>query len=112
MSDETATAIFLRERDLRMDLRRARTMQLTHAVMQAIEPFIRDEDGRERRDVYEALVRLFNDQGVEILTDFTRAEAGLPPRGPDGWTDAELRALEARRLEVMLRPISMVVPAP
>jgi hypothetical protein len=41
---------------------------------------------------------------VEVVTDYTRQEAGLPPRDGKGWTMEELVALERKRLELMSAP--------
>lgn len=94
--DTTATAM-----SMRMDLRRNRAMPLTAAIFDKMRPFIEPD---RLRDAHEELYSLLLQEGIEILTDQTRAEAGLPPRGPDGWTAAELHALEASRLQLLLPP--------
>lgn len=58
-----------------------------------------------RRDLLEFCER----EGIEILTDQDRKFAGLPPRGPLGWTEQELQILELRRQEVMLSPLAPVI---
>lgn len=93
------------------DLRRNRAMQFTAAVMNKVGPYIRDETGHEMRDAHDALFELFFQEGVDVITDHDRAEAGLPPRGPDGRTVEEMVALEARRLEMLTRPLAVFVPA-
>lgn len=95
----------------RIQLRQRRAEVMVHGIMREIEPFLRDEP-RILRDLYERLLSLFLAEGVEVLTDETRREAGLPPRGPDGWTAEELRALEQARLEALKRPLQpLFVPA-
>lgn len=59
--------------------------------------------------VRRALLEAFETAGVEILTDHIRQEAGLPSRGPDGWTIEEIIALEERRLAVMRQPLTHFV---
>lgn len=95
----------------RMNLRRCRADALASEVMNKIDQFIDYRD--QKREIHYAILELFLTEGVEILTDYTRQEAGLPPRSGDGWTPDELRALEMRRLEVMTRPLTMpVFPLP
>jgi hypothetical protein len=90
------------EEETRLNIRRVRSQQITHLIFHALRDFIPDDcQGR----AMDALYRLLHDAGAEVVTDQTRAEAGLPPRGPDGWTVEELLALERRRLEIMTRPI-------
>lgn len=85
----------------RFDLRKQRAMSLAAHIMQELRPYI---DDREQGRAHDALLRLLYTEGVEVLTDHTRNEAGLPPRSGDGWTYDEIRALEQRRLEVMFNP--------
>lgn len=92
------------EMSLRYDLRRQRATALTAAVLHELDRHTPDD---VREDVHNALMRVFTQEGVDILTDYTRAEVGLPPRGPDGWTVEEMVALERARLEVIARPLVM-----
>lgn len=96
----------------RIDRRRLRLQPLLHEILQIVEKHLSDEDMRRNamREIHCDLFDKFHEQGVEIITDYTRQEAGLPPRGPDGWTTEELIALEQRRLELMRRPMQFVVP--
>ncbi len=87
------------------DMRRIRTQRLTASIMQEILPLLNDD---QPRDVREAIYNLLWRSGAEVLTDYERKEIGLPDRNNDGWTDDELRALEARRLEVMLSPMPSI----
>jgi len=98
-----------------MDLRRRRAEQLTAAVLHELRPRIDATDPEElphriMRIVHETMLEVMCQQGVEVMTDYTREEAGLPPRGPDGWTVEEMMALESRRLEILTKPITMTVP--
>jgi hypothetical protein len=94
---------------MRPNLRRRRVDAMVAAVLQQIGPYLSDER-HARRDAAYALMNMFWEEGVEVVTDHVRQEAGLPPRGPDGWTAEELIALEQRRLEAMLRPLSVTIP--
>lgn len=88
------------------DLRRIRCDQMTAHIMQEISPILdRVNDHDLHRDVREALHKLLWRSGIEILTDNDRKNAGLPDRNNEGWTDDELRVLEARRLEMLLNPM-------
>lgn len=78
--------------------------------MQKLSPYLDESQDRVRRDVYKALIELFHDEGVDVITDMTRADAGLPPRGPDGYTLDELVALEKRRLDILTAPIYATGP--
>lgn len=89
----------------RMDLRKVRAQSLAAAVMRAVDPLLDPENPRVRRDAFDAIFEVLWQQGVEVLTDYTRSEARLPPRGEDGWTDDELQALEEARLAVLRRPM-------
>lgn len=88
---------------LRQDRRHLRAHSLVAAAMDRLEPVLGPEV--RRRNIANALFEVFMAEGVEVLTDYTRQELGLPPRGPDGWTAEEVLALEARRLEAMLTPM-------
>lgn len=93
--------------NMRTDRRRLRAMALEHAILYIVGKHIRDEDRAHdcmRAISHELFDKLYA-EGGEIITDTTRAEAGLPPRGPDGWTHEELINLERRRLEIMMAPI-------
>jgi hypothetical protein len=100
---------------MRLNLRQRRADALAHAIMHAIWPHIPDCDHTYRQHtrwkISEALRRLLMDEGVEVLTDHTRHELGLPPRDPDGWTADEIVAMERVRLELMLRPLHQTMEA-
>jgi hypothetical protein len=68
-----------------------------------------DSPPRPHRDVSDQLMQTLMSVGVEFLTDHDREQAGMPPRGPDGWTLDELMALEKARLEHMMRPPPLMV---
>lgn len=60
------------------------------------------------QELYDRLSAALNNHGAEIISDYDRQQYGLPPRGPDGWTDEEIIALEKKRLEALMNqpPIS------
>lgn len=96
------------------DLRRIRADQLTGFILAIIEPYLCEHhpDNHAHKKCAEALLREFCSSGAEIITDFQRSEAGLPPRGEFGLTAYELQTLEERRLEMMTRPTPyLVLPA-
>lgn len=89
-----------------VDLRRMRAENVTASLMQEIRPLLNNSDKHDlERDIHDAIYRLLWRSGVDVITDYERKMAGLPDRNNEGYTDDELRALEARRLEVMLKPI-------
>jgi hypothetical protein len=98
------------EESMRFDLRRRRADALTSAVLQELD--LRGFPREIKREVYRALTDVFMREGVEVLSDYTRAEIGLPPRGPDGWTLEEMLALERVRLDAITRPMTMTMPLP
>lgn len=92
-----------------LDHRRHRAMQLTGAIMNIVGKFMCEHGSNQgNRDASRALLEMFYAEGVEIVTDHMRAEAGLPKRGESGLTEAELIAIEMHRLHVLAQPISMV----
>lgn len=92
----------------RLNLRRHRAMVLAAEVSRIIEPHLKPESNPQ--DTHDAIKDLFFQQGVEVLTDYTRSELGLPPRGPDGWTTEEILSMERIRLERMLTPFPHFIP--
>lgn len=104
----------MREFDtMRPNLRHGRTLPLTHLILGIIRPHLRnDKDGRyyEREEqIFMELRAKLEEIGAEVITDQTREAAGLPPRGPDGWTLEEIAELERRRLELMARPLTAIM---
>jgi hypothetical protein len=93
----------------RTDMRRLRAQQLVAAVMHVASKYVESDEGDSRRELYYELFALLHENGVEILTDADRAEMGLPPRGPDGWTVEELIAREKWRIECLARPLQHFV---
>jgi hypothetical protein len=89
----------------RQDLRMMRSQQLVAAVLHKLGPLLDDRQDYVRRDAYEALLELFHNEGVDVITDAQRADAGLPPRGPDGYTMEEMVAIEKRRLDMLNAPL-------
>lgn len=96
----TATGLM---RDYSPDRRRVQINAIIAFVMDAIGKHIPD-DGHSRKhavyDLQDALARA----GVEIITEQERLNAGLPPRNERGWTQEELRILDARIMKAMLEP--------
>lgn len=100
------------DENMRQDMRRLRIQPLLHEILQIVSKHLSDEDHRRNamRDLHNELFDKLYEQGVEIMSDHTRAAAGLPPRGRDGWTQEELLALEQKRLEAITRPLQVFVP--
>ena len=98
---------------MRQDMRRLRLQPLLAEILNIVSKNLSDEDDRRNamRQIHNELFDKLYDQGVELVTDHMRADMGLPPRGPDGWTVEELMALEQRRLEMMTKPMQFIVPA-
>lgn len=110
MADETATQIMQRrlDGDMRLDRRRRTADALTNAISRAIEPFLGDDE-HAREDAARAIYGVLMDQGLFVLTDQDREALGLPPRDDKGWTADEIRAYEARLLDMMTRPLPHLV---
>ncbi len=104
----TQTAAEMRDRIHRVDLRRRRAEVFVHHALQCIKPHLRDDADMQKifYDIFDAAY----EAGAEILFDAERARLGLSPRGPDGWTDDEIRAYDSRFLLEMLKPISVTLP--
>ena len=96
----------------RTNLRQRRATAMTASIMRVIEPYLDRSNHYVRRDAYEALISLFMEKGVDVITDHDRAAAGLPFRGNDGWTVDEAVAMENARLASLLRPITFVMEKP
>jgi hypothetical protein len=94
------------------DLRRIHAQRFVAEILHIVETHLNDEDRRRRviRILAEELFDAAWKAGVHVLTDGDRQAAGLPPRGPFGWTDDELRALEDKRLENLRRPVMVLAP--
>ena len=87
------------EQAQRINLRKMRAQQLTAVIMREIDDLIEN-----RREAHDRIHNLFMQEGVEVITDYTRQEFGLPKRQADGWTDVEAAALEHARLQALLGP--------
>jgi hypothetical protein len=92
----------------RINLRQRRAEGLAIEIERRIEkasPYIRYEASHgARRAISNAIRDVLMEVGADLITDHDRSEAGLPPRGPDGWTVQELHAIERRRLEALYAP--------
>ena len=92
--------------------RKVRADQITAHIMNIIGKHLCDHGGaRGRRDVAREIVETLYESGADIITDADRAAAGLQRRGPCGLTIEEIRIIEARRMEAMLRPMPPFVTA-
>lgn len=104
--------------------RELRARSVVCEVMRIINPYLdeldarRDSDAHEdgvdtpprpHREVADALMKAMMAVDVEFITDYDRAQAGLPARGPDGWTLEEYVALEKARIDAILRPPPLMV---
>lgn len=101
--------------ELRQNLRVMRAQSLLHLILHAIRPHLRDdEEGRDyerEEQIFEQIRKELEQAGAEIISDYTREQLALPPRGPDGWTMEEIIALEKRRLDLLSNPIWAISPA-
>jgi hypothetical protein len=111
MKTATQTLKELRDDDMRRNLRLERAQTLTALVLSAITPHLRTlQDHRAERDIVDALGKLFYEGGFEAIGDATRERCGLPQRDHMGWTPHELVCLEQHRLELLMRPLNIVIP--
>lgn len=86
--------------------RRIRADQLTAHILGIVGEYLReDRDVQGHKEAARALFDALYESGAEVITDADRATAGLSPRGPYGLTVEQLRILDARYTEAMLRPI-------
>jgi hypothetical protein len=93
------------------DKRMHRAQVLTAQIMRLADPYICSHgESNGHRRFYDELMKLFWNGGFDVLTDADRAEAGLPIRGRNGWTEDELQAFERYKLEAMMRPLTVTVP--
>ena len=87
--------------------RQARAEVVANHIIHALAPIL-DRLGPESvvrdKDIYRVIRETLTAVGVEVLTDHHRNEMGLPPRGPNGWTENEIRAYEERLLLAMYAP--------
>lgn len=99
--------------DMTFDIRHARAMQLTAHIMNIVGKYICEHtDEKLHSEASRELFNTFYETGAEVVTDDHRAMADLPPRGAKGWTAEELRIMEAKRMEAMLRPFPSLVVEP
>lgn len=93
------------------ELRHHRARALTAHIMSIVCKHLCDHGGaRGHRDASRELFEALYESGAEVITDADRAAAGLPARGPYGLTIEQLRILDERYMEAMLRPTSMLLP--
>lgn len=60
------------------------------------------------RAIARELEDFFYSQGIDFITEADRAAAGLQPRDHNGLTIDELRAIDARYLQDLLKPLSPI----
>lgn len=97
-------------RTLTIDKRRMRADSLTAHIMRAIgEHLCRHGEADGAREASRALFEMFYEAGVDIVTDLDRANAGLAPRDHSGMTRDELRIMEYKYIETMLRPMPPMI---
>lgn len=102
------------EQSSRQNLRQHRATGLAREIAKRIEQRLLrcDLSSRERTVIFYAALEILMEAGAELVTDRDWQDAGLPPRGQDGWTYEELAAMERKRIEVMTAPIRCMVTAP
>lgn len=100
----TITATEVNEKNWAPNVRRRRAESLAHTSLSEIRKFI---DPEIEREVFSALLHLFTQQGVDVVTDLDRQQLGLPPRGEEGFTRYELWAMEKARLDALLKPMRL-----
>lgn len=90
--------------------RRIRAQQITAHIMHIIGKYLCDHGKvRGHMEASQELMEALYESGAQIITDADRAAAGLLPRGPLGLTVEELRIMEARLTEAMLRPMPPMI---
>jgi hypothetical protein len=89
--------------DAEFDKQSDQVASVAALVMGAISKHIPD-DGHSRGDAMTDLVSALHDATIDIITQEDRAKAGLPPRSAAGWTDQELRIIDAMRIQEMMLP--------
>lgn len=62
------------------------------------------------RMINREIEEFFYSQGIDFITEADRVAAGLQPRDHNGLTIDELRAIDARYLQDLLKPIATIVP--
>ncbi len=93
---------------MRPDLRHRRAVELTAYIMSIVGKYICDHTGEQlHRRVHDDLMKSFYETGAEIITDLQRAAMGLPKRDEAGWTPFEAQAMEALRMQAMVKPLSI-----
>lgn len=97
-------------RTLTIDRRRLRAESLTAHIMHAIGDYLcRHGEVDGAREASRKLFEMLHEAGAYIVTDLDRSEAGLPHRDHNGLTRDELRIMEAKHIEAMLRPMPPIM---
>lgn len=96
--------------------RKMRADALAAMTMRAVERYLDNSpealDHNVRKRAHQELFDMFYQVGADIVTDLDRANAGLPARNSEGYTDEELQILEASKREMMIRPMLGTVLLP
>lgn len=90
----------------RFDLRRAKAMALTAALMEEVDDILPHET---RRFFYNRLLTVLYNNGAAWTTDKERSMFGLESRDELGWTPSERVAEEKRRNDAMLMMANHIV---
>jgi len=88
--------------------RHQKAMNLTAHIMHIIDrhlPYPTDDKPNVARGIARELEDLFYAAGVDIITEADRIQAGLLPRDHNGLTLEEIRILDARYIQAMLKPL-------
>jgi hypothetical protein len=101
----------------RQDRRYLRARSVTASIVQVIGRLLETnpqldrlaEEIRLLRAIDDAVMKLLTDEGIEVLTDYHRAEFGLPPRDQKGWSAEDILTYERVMLERMTQPIAPMI---
>lgn len=102
------TATEMREIDFKIDKRRIRASSVLCSLLEFVRPHLRDD--ADLSQIAQSILTEAHRVGAEFVTDHDRARLGLPPRDGKGWTDEEIVAYECARLELMTRPLVVMMP--
>lgn len=85
-----------------IDRRTARSDALLCEILHIIDKHLGPAPSREIRRELKDLLYV---RGVQVITEYERAQAGLSARNADGYTLEELRAYEGAMMMAMLKPL-------
>ena len=75
-------------------------MHILHNILPANSDF---------RIINREIEEFFYSQGIDFITEVDRVAAGLQPRDHNGLTIDELRAIDARYLQDLLKPLAPII---